>query len=204
MDGTSHPQSEQGKTMKKFIAIGLLALLMSGCASNPPLNFSVPNVGVAGKKVDADMRSLTVTLARPDEAKGKVPAAAQREVPQMWESALTEALNRMAIFSDNSPRKVSLAVKILELDIPAFGASMTTTTTARYEIIDREDGSIIYTQDFQSSGVVPMGYAFAGVIRARESINRSAQNNIAQFLQALETVDTSRPMFPSQSAAVTP
>lgn len=190
--------------MKKFVAIGLLALLMVGCASNPPLNFSVPDVGVAQNKVEADMRSLTVTFARPDEAKGKIPAAAQHEVPQMWESALTEALNRMAIFSDNSARKVSLSVKILELDVPAFGASMTTETTARYELIDREDGSIIYTQDFHSAGVVPMSHAFAGVIRARESINRSVQNNIAQFLQALETVDASRPMFPSQRTPATP
>ncbi|AOH37362.2 hypothetical protein BGP89_02865 [Luteimonas sp. JM171] len=81
---------------------------------------------------------------------------------------------------------------------------MTTRTTARYEIIDREDGSIIFTQDVQAAGEVPMGYAFAGVIRARESINRSVQNNIAQFLQSLETVDASRPMFPSSREAATP
>ncbi len=47
---------------------------------------------------------------------------------------------------------------------------------------------------------MPAGYAFAGVIRARESINRSTQNNIALFLQALETVDVSKPMFPSSQA----
>lgn len=170
---------------------------MAGCASNPPLNFSVPNVGVTQNKIDADMRSLTVSLARPDEARGKIPAAAQHEIPQMWESALTEALNRMAIFSDSSPRKVSLSVKVLELDVPAFGASMTTTTGARYELIDRDTGAIIYTQDISADGVVPASYAFAGVIRARESINRSVQNNIAQFLQALETVDVTKPMFPS-------
>ena len=30
----------------------------------------------------------------------------------------------------------------------------------------------------------------------RESINRAVQNNITQFLQALETVDVQKPMFP--------
>lgn len=190
--------------MKKIFGAILIALGLVGCASNPPLNFSVPNVGVSQQKVDADMRSLTVTLARPDEAKGKIPAGAQHEVPQMWENALTEALNRMAVFKDNSPRKVSLSVKILELDIPAFGASMTTSTTARYEIIDRESGSIVYTQDVSADGVVPAGYAFVGLVRARESINRSVQNNIAQFLQALETVDASRPMFPSVRSEAAP
>lgn len=187
--------------MNKFWISIALVVGLSGCASNPPLNFSVPDVGVSQRKIEADMRSLTVTLARPDEAKGKLPAAAQHEVPQMWENALTEALNRLAIFDDNAVRKVSLSVKILELDVPAFGASMTTTTTARYEIIDRNDGSIIYTQDVTADGVVPMGHSFAGIVRARESINRSAQNNIAQFLQALQTVDVTKPMFPSSRSA---
>lgn len=104
----------------------------------------------------------------------------------------------MAIFSDGSDRKVSLSVKVLELDVPAFGASMTTKTMARYELIDRETGAIIYTQDISAEGHVPASYAFVGVIRARESINRSVQNNITQFLQALETVDVSRPMFPNE------
>lgn len=183
--------------MRKFVLAAFIAASVAACSTNPPLNFSVPNVGVSAKKVDAELKSLTVSLARPDEAKGKIPAQAQHEVPQMWENALTEALNKMAIFRDDAPRKLSLSVKILAIDIPSFGASMTTETIARYELIDRADGSIVYTQDVSAEGVVPASYAFAGVVRARESVSRSAQNNIAKFLQALETVDVSKPMFPS-------
>ncbi|WP_140723246.1 UDP-N-acetylglucosamine acyltransferase [Pseudomonas sp. Hp2] len=183
--------------MKKLMLAAFIAASLAGCASNPPLNFSVPSVGVSAKKVNAELKSLTVTLARPDEAKGKIPAAAQTEVPQMWQNALTEAINKMAIFRDDAPRKLSLSVKILALDVPGFGASMTTRSVARYELIDRADGSIVYTQDVEADGTVPFNYAFAGLIRARESINRSAQNNIAQFLQALETIDVEKPMFPS-------
>lgn len=187
--------------MNKFWAAIAAVLLFSGCASNPPLNFSVPDVGVSSKKIDGELKSLTVTLARPDEAKGKIPAAAQHEVPQMWQTALTEAVNRMAIFRDDSSNKLSLSVKILAIDMPLFGASMTTKTIARYELIDRATGGIVYTQDVAAEGVVPFDYAFAGVIRLRESINRSAQNNIAQFLQALETVDVNKPMFPNKQDA---
>jgi len=55
--------------MGKLFCAAILAMLLSGCASAPPLNFSVPNVGVSEQKIDAEMKSLTVTLARPDEKK---------------------------------------------------------------------------------------------------------------------------------------
>jgi hypothetical protein len=55
------------KIQHPFIAAALAAVLLSGCGSVPPLNFSVPNVGVSQKKIDAEMKSMTVTIARPDE-----------------------------------------------------------------------------------------------------------------------------------------
>ena len=186
----------------------LLLLFLSSCLPRHkrlPVNFSAPNIGVSSTKLDAELKSLTVTVARPDEAIGKI------EVPivfcddtfdfcpisfyvGMWKTALEEAFNRMAIFKDDSPKKVSLAVKILKFQVSEFPA---THTSARYEIIDRSDGSIIFTTDISTSGVVPFDHAFVGVIRARESINRSVQNNIIQFLQVLETVEMDKPMFPS-------
>lgn len=185
--------------MKKTILITAFCLALGGCAAPPPLNFSTPNVGYSEKKIDAELKSMTVTLARPDEAKGEI-SWGMEAVPQLWDEALQEAIDRMAIFRDDAPRKVNLAVKILGLDVPGGGFSMTTKAIARYEIIDRTNGDIIFTQDVASEGVVPAGYAFLGVTRARESINRAVQNNITQFLQALETVDTNKPMFPRSAS----
>ena len=183
-----------------------LLLLSSGCIGTKrlPVNFSAPNIGVSSTKLDAELKSLTISLARPDEAIGKI------EVPLVWchgdfcpislyvgvwKTALEEAFNRMAIFKDDSPKKVSLAVKILELrQREIFWIA---DTSARYEIIDRSDGSIIFTTDISTTGDVPFDYAFAARVRLLESINRSVQNNIIQFLQVLETVDMDKPMFPS-------
>lgn len=185
--------------MKKIILAVFFALILSACAQDiPPLNFSVPNVGPSTTKLDAQVKSLTVTIARPDEAKGSIDPNTSG-LTEMWKESIQEALDHMAIFKDDSKNNISLSVKILKFDAPSFGASMTTDTTARYEIIDRRDGSIIFTQDIDARGHVPGDYAFLALTRVRESINRSVQNNIAQFLQTLETIDLKKPMFPTPS-----
>lgn len=194
-----------------FVA-AITATILSGCGSIPPLNFSVPNVGVSDRKVDAEMKSLTVTVARPDEKTGKLDlkfasldengqggSAGDQMVPQMWQTALTEALNKMVVFQDDATKKVNVSVKILKLDVPSSGVSFTTNTTARYEIMDRKTGDLIFSQDISSSGTTPADFAALGLARMRESINRAVQNNITQFLQALETVDVQKPMFPAKA-----
>jgi hypothetical protein len=196
-------------TFKNLVTTIILAWILVGCGSIPPANFSVPNVGLSQKKINAEMKSLTVSVARPDEKTGELDlrmvsldmngsggTSGDLATPQLWQAALTEALNRMAIFQDDAAKKVNLSVKILKLDVPNGGISFTTLATARYEIMDRKNGDLIYSQDISSSGTTPADYAFLGMARMRESINRAVQNNISQFLQALETVDVNKPMFP--------
>lgn len=184
--------------MRRKIVALCLVLLLGACAQQiPPMNFSVPNVGPVGKKIDAEVKAITVTVARPDEKTGNINPGVDAVLP-LWKEALQDAFDHMAIFRDDSSRKISIAVKVLKLDTPTFGIAMTTSTSARYEMIDRATGGLIYTQDFNSEATVPGDYAFLGIARARESINRAVQNNISQFLQALEAVDVTKPMFPAK------
>lgn len=182
-----------------FFAITLFILVLSGCgATHVPLNFSVPNVGISQRKIDAEMKSLIVTVARPDEKTGEINM--NPTVPSLWQNSLLDAFNRMTIFQDDGSKKVNVSVKILSFNPPSTGFSMTTTTSARYEITDRKTGDLIYTQDISSSGTTPADYAFNAAVRQIESANRAVQNNITQFLQALETVDINKPMFPTKSS----
>ena len=186
----------------KFVPLTLVLLFSFGCVSLPPVNFSAPNIGVSSTKLDAELKSLTVSVARPDEATGEIDPGIGVHTG-LWKTSLEEAFNRMAIFKDDSPRKVSLAVKILKLGVPRFGAGMTTHASARYEIIDRSDGSIIFTTDISTSGEGPFkidpfcDFGCAMGSRVVDGLNRSVQKNIIQFLQVLETVDMDKPMFPS-------
>ena len=186
------------KIFRSSILFLLLPLLLSSaCTKRLPVNFSAPNIGVSSTKLDAELKSLTVTIARPDEATGELDPGIGVHTG-LWKTALEEAFNRMAIFKDDSPKKVSLAVKILKFQVSEFPVIH---TTARYEIIDRSDGSIIFTTDISASGEGRFKFdIFADDPVGSQSvdgINRSVQNNIIQFLQVLETVEIDKPMFPS-------
>lgn len=183
----------------KLIFFSMVSLLIVGCAAVPPLNFSPPNIGVSTKKINAELKSMTVTVARPDEQTGRLVYLAygyENIVPPLWQTSLIEALNKMAIFQDDAPKKVNILVKILKFDFPPGGSAYEIDTTARYEIIDRKNGDIIYTQDVSSKGATNSTDPMVPLGRVREAFNGAVQNNITQFLQSLETLDIQKPMFP--------
>jgi len=102
----------------RIVIRALLITLLAGCASAPPLNFSVQNVSPSSHKLDADLRAVSVSYAAPSEQTGEVPSNGEG-IPQLWERAVVEALNKSSVFDDESPKKVSLFVKIQDLDAPA-------------------------------------------------------------------------------------
>jgi hypothetical protein len=160
------------------------ALLLAACNPLPPLNFSPQFTGVSHGKIDADLRGVTVSLANPGETTGHMPHDSAIAAP-IWRDALQDSINKSGLFDDDSRRRVNIAVKVLKIDIPEMGITFETIAEARYQMIDRKDGAVLYDQVISSTGTVPPDWAFAGVIRRRESINRAVQNNIATFMNSL-------------------
>ena len=195
--------------IRKLVVLVGLVVTMTGCVSVhdlPPLNFSVPEQGVSEKKLDAEVKSITVTVAGPEDRKGKIDmvmaetsgfsGATGGSVTRIWHTALEEALNRILIFSDDGRKKVSILVKILRLETPHIGVEIVTQVSAKYEIIDRATGDIIYADDIDTIGKSPFSDNWIGFVRARTSINRAIQKNISNFIRAIESVDIDKPMFP--------
>lgn len=188
-----------GGGMRKYFVILASSLLVTGCASVPPLEFTPTNIGLSRVKHDAALVSTSVTAASKTDRKGPIDiAGAENDVTTMWKTALDDTILRMAIFRDDSAKKLSLAVKILKVDMPGAGFAMTTHTMARYELIDRNTGDIVFSTQVETDGKVPMSDNFMGAIRARNSLSLSVQNNIGAFLQQLETADLRKAMFPAQ------
>lgn len=174
------------KTSVFKFAIPFLAIFsLTACNPAQPLNFSVKFVQPSAVKIDADLRGVTVTPAAPDERTGDLPPAVAG-ITTTWKEATEEALARSAIFNDDSRSRLNLEVKILKFSAPGAGITFPTDTDAKYTLLDRQTGNVVFSQIISAQGTTPMDFAFVGAIRARESINRSVQNNISGFIKALE------------------
>lgn len=167
----------------------VLTLLANACAKRPPAGFTIGEIKMAENRKDAELRSLTVGYL--PQAKRTVVDVNFR-VPPLWKEALLDALNRSAIFKDNSKNKVSLSVRIINFDTPEFGFAMTTIVSAYYEIIDRVSGKQLFYEKVETKGVVPANYAFEGEVRSAVSRNRAVRNNIAKFISMLGKTDFKR------------
>lgn len=181
------------KLRNKLITLILIPILVVSCTSVPPLDFIVADVGPIENRKDASLLSVTAGYA--PQSKQRKMECNNYDVPRIFKEGLQDAINRSLAFKDDAVKKVNLSVRILTCDMPAFGAAMTTKFAAIYEIVDRENGDLLFSETVSSEGVVPMDYAFVGLVRAQESVNRAARNNIADFINTLNDADISNPIF---------
>ena len=179
----------------KLLLLKSVLFAMMGCTALPPLDFTVQDVGMVNNRKDVELKSLTVGFA-PQEQQRVVEA--DHGVPPIWKEALQDAISRSLIFKDNAPTKINLSVRIVEARLTGF-AEVTCHIGAIYEIVNRNNGDLLFAQEISSKGIVPLDYAFVGVVRGRECGNRGVRNNIAEFINQLEQADLSKPMFPAQT-----
>ncbi|MCF5468535.1 UDP-N-acetylglucosamine acyltransferase [Pseudomonas syringae] len=177
--------------MLKNVAL-LLALsgLVTGCVSTPepPINFSVPDVQQAAARQAIELKSISVSYGLPNEIKGNIPSYGGG-YPMLWEKSLAEAIDKSRVFTDDSYEKVNIFVKVLELAPPLGGGlTMVTPARARYTIVSRRTGKTLFEKEIYTQGTVTSEYAFSGRTRLKESLNRSVQANISEFLQSLSAV----------------
>ncbi|MFL1387828.1 UDP-N-acetylglucosamine acyltransferase [Pseudomonas tritici] len=170
--------------IKHIALLALLGSVLTGCVSAPPTNFSVPGVQRSATQQQVELKAVAVSYGLPNEIKGKIPTYGEG-FPILWEKSLVEAIDKAGMFSDDAPEKVNIFVKVLELDPPASGITMVTPSRARYSVVSRRTGKTLFEKEVYTEGTVPPGYAFSGLARLKESLNRSVQANIAQFLESL-------------------
>ena len=183
---------------KNFLVVAAFVSVLSGCASAPPLNFVPDDVIPTKHKVAAELKSLTVSVAKENERLGETQVGFfGNEYELSFKTALREALEeaiaKSAVFDDLSDRKVSITAKVMKFETPRGSVNFESAAIVRYEIYDRRDGKLLFRRDISSSSSVPFDYAFMGSIRAAEARNRTMRDNVTSFIASLEELQMTEP-----------
>ncbi|PHR55053.1 MAG: UDP-N-acetylglucosamine acyltransferase [Robiginitomaculum sp.] len=181
--------------LRTNIILLFFALVLSGCATVPPIDFTVQDVGIVNTRKNVKLVSLTVGFAPQAQQKRVESYPGLPQLPPIWKEALQDAINRALIFKDDGVSKINLSVRITETDLADFGLAMTTRVSAIYEIIDRANGDLLFAQEISNEAVIPMSYSLLGTVRGTESLNLAVRNNISDFINLLEVTDISQPVF---------
>ncbi len=181
----------------RFFALSLLLLAMPGCATQvPALNFVPSKIIPNERKIHADLKTITISIAKEYERLGETQVGFfgnmyEQSFRMNLRDALEEALARSAAFNDLSDKKLSLLAKVMKFQTPSVGVTFQTEMIMRYELIDRSTGEVVFFRDIASLGSVPVVSASLRAARYTEARNVCVRTNIKQFIGALEDADLS-------------
>lgn len=187
--------------------LGALAVagLLTACTPMPQLNFTPQDIVFSSDKLDAALNSVSVSMAQENERLGALTVGFSGNVYEnsfrtTFKESIQEALLRSGLFSPNSLQKVAVYAKIYQFETNS-DFNFTTKMIVDYTIQDLTDGKIIFEKRIESTGKVPSTYAFAAIVRYAEARNRSAQNNITNFISALRVIATEQTLKREAQAA---
>ena len=172
------------KIFLPFLITGALAL--TGCSSTP-LTFTPENIEISTEKINAELKSIHVSISDEDATTANLKKAGPKYV-QTWKEALQDALDRSALFDDDASSKININAKLNSLDYPFAAATFHSKFITTYQIIKRKTGEVVYETTIESEGISSPGEDFLASHRLRHSINRAGQKNIIAFIERLKTV----------------
>ena len=169
--------------MKKFIALAIVAITVTGCAeaSNP----GAMAVGVTQSTLIADNSSLHHAISAPTVTGGK-------DTNPLWVSnvsnadfaeALRQTLSANTMLATDKGR-FNLAAQLVSLKQPMVGLSMTVTADVKYTLTDAT-GKVIWQKELTTPYTAKFSDAFLGVERLKLANEGAIKTNIEQMIAAL-------------------
>ena len=140
----------------------------------------------ANAPLDAELKLVSVVIADQSYQTGNVKINAT--IPLLWRDALQTAVEQAGVFKDDSARKVSILATIKKFDSNSVGFANKAEVEAEYILINRSDGKELFKKDIITSADRGIGEEWKARARLINVWNMATQENIRQFLTALQQV----------------
>jgi hypothetical protein len=163
-------------------ALGI-ALLVAGCAAPAgPQAMAIPQASTAGKQHPA---SVSVTVAGGTET-GTLDSSniSNADLRTAIEKSITQS-NLFKEVVQGRSGDYELAVTVIQLSKPMFGATFTVDLEAAWSLVRVPDKRAVWRQVIKTSGTATTSDSLVGVTRLRMAVEAAARTNIQQGLGAI-------------------
>jgi ABC-type uncharacterized transport system auxiliary subunit len=167
------------------LLIAAAALLFGGCATA-----SKPTAMIATVKASVAKNPQSVSVAvtgGSDTSSMGASKIANADFAEAIKGSITQSGLFAKIGSDTAS-DYALAVQIVRLDQPMFGASFTVTLECTWRLSRRSDGQVVWEKAINTPFTATMGDAFSGVTRLRLANEGAARANIEEAITQLGAV----------------
>lgn len=169
-----------------YLLLIISTLILTACASPARVEkMAIPSDDAASKYSGDTPLKDNITVYSVTGGESTNPMWTSEIASDDFKKALVMSLEIAKLLSkDNKNGKYFLDAKMIEVDQPIFGASLTVTSTIKYTLTDRNN-KIILDETIETPYTATMGDAFLAVERLKLANEGSAQTNIAGLIQKL-------------------
>lgn len=101
--------------------------------------------------------------------------------------ALKESLKAQYLLAIESRPQFELTASFLNVDYPSFGSDLYFDSEIRYLLVDKVSSKVVFDSVIASKGIATMSDSLMGSTRLKIAAERSAHNNIKEFLARLSS-----------------
>jgi hypothetical protein len=120
-----------------------------------------------------------VVITRSDAGVHKIVTADNFKI------ALSETLLRSNLFGSDAAKGYRLEAHLTAVELPGFGATMTSTISAQYRLINSA-GDKLLDREISGTGTAGIGDEFFGSARALRSFQDAKQDHFAKVIAAIQ------------------
>jgi predicted component of type VI protein secretion system len=168
-----------------FIAVGICASLLSGCATPAKPSAMVPTALAATKHHPGSV-SVAVTGGKKTNPNWKSDVSSED-----FSTALVTALNQSALFSSvvDANSDYRLEVQLVRVMPPTGEFTLSSTVVSEWQLIRVRDSAVVSDEYITTPFSATVGEAFAGMTRARKAVEGAARANIAEGIRRLSELN---------------
>ncbi len=169
------------------LMIAIFSLLLVSCSTTatPSVDAMIPDV-LPLKMINADIEHVSFSISSELKDRWWYPLKKLEitSYSSQWERALIDTIKNSNRFNRDSKIKLNLSVTVLNMTPIVSFMSTRYKVNARYQITEINTGSVIYSNDIETVGIIPP-IQNIGVTDSTPSAELAINENIKKFMDSL-------------------